>query len=309
MKEHCDLAVFLLYKNFLKYFHEKINSKMCKWAITTYKLSTLFILSLLSISLNIRAQGNLLINPRRVIFEGDQKIQELTLANTGKDTARYLISMVEIRMKEDGSFEKIEQPDSGQQFASNYIRFFPHSVTLAPNESQVVKVQLIKTSLLKPGEYRSHMYFRAAPIEKPLGEAEPVKDSTNISVHLTLTFGMTIPIIIRVGEPDLKVSLSDASFRMANDSVPSLDVVFNRTGSMSVYGDLKVDYVSNQGKVTEVGTVKGIAVYTPLSNREFKVNLSNKSHVNYHSGKLHVVYSTQPDAKSLKLAEADVVLN
>ena len=68
------------------------------------------------------------------------------------------------------------QPDSGQQFADKYLRFFPRRVTLAPNESQMVKLQMVKTNELQPGEYRSHLYFRAVPKEQPLGESDPKKD-------------------------------------------------------------------------------------------------------------------------------------
>lgn len=254
------------------------------------------------------AQGNLLINPRRVVFEGRKKIMELNLANTGKDTARYVISLIEIRMKQDGSFEKIDQPDSGQNFASSYIRFFPRSVTLAPNEAQVVKVQVVKADQLLAGEYRSHIYFRAVPQEMPLGETESHKDSSGISVLLTPIFGISIPVIIRVGESTAQVTLSDLSLQMANDSTPIMNILFNRTGNMSVYGDLKIDYISAQGKITQVGEVKGIAVYTPNLSRQFRMNLNKISGIDYHSGKLHAVYSTQVNSKSLKIAEAELNL-
>lgn len=48
--------------------------------------------------------------PRRVVFEGAKKYEELNLANTGKDTARYVISLIHVRMKEDGSFIEINEP-------------------------------------------------------------------------------------------------------------------------------------------------------------------------------------------------------
>ena len=88
-------------------------------------------------------QGNLIIIPRRVVFEGSKRTQELNLANTGTDTAKYLISVIQYRMKEDGTFENITQPDSGQNFADKNFRFFPRSVVLAPNEAQTVKVQIM----------------------------------------------------------------------------------------------------------------------------------------------------------------------
>jgi len=256
----------------------------------------------------IYAQGNLLVTPRRVVFDGQKSTQELNLANTGKDTARYLISMIEIRMKEDGTFEKITQPDSGQHFASTYLRFFPRSVTLAPGEAQAVKVQLTRTGQLAPGEYRSHLYFRAVPVEKPLGFEDGKKDSDNLSVHLTPVFGISIPALIRIGTPDTEVKIDEVSLNLQDEEAPSLQMAFKRNGNMSVYGDLFVDFISDKGKTTRVGNIKGIAVYTPTKSRQFRVKLDNVKGVNYHEGKLHIVYTTPAEAKSSKIAETEYVL-
>ena len=196
----------------------------------------------------------------------------------------------------------------GQQFADKNIRFFPRSVTLGPNEAQAIKVQLIKTSELTPGEYRSHFYFRAIPKSKPLGEEEVVSDTSTISVKLTPVFGITIPVIIRVGENTSKVTLSGLSFQMTNDTVPRLSLTFNRTGNMSVYGDLAVDHVSPQGKITRVGVANGIAVYTPNTTRRFQFNLNNLPGIDYKSGTLKIMYSAPSDVKPARYAEAELEL-
>ena len=255
------------------------------------------------------AQGNLLITPRRVVFEGSKKSLDLNLANTGQDSATYAISLVQIRMKEDGVFETVTEPDPGQQFADKNIRFFPRSVTLGPNEAQVVKVQVIKANELAPGEYRSHFYFRAVPKAKPLGEAEPVSDTTTISVKLTPVFGITIPVIIRVGDNATKVTLTDLTFLTVNDTIPRVGMTFNRTGNMSVYGDISVDYVSTSGKITRVGVANGIAVYTPNSIRRFQFNLNKVPGIDFKSGTLRIIYSAPSDVKPARYAEAELLLH
>jgi hypothetical protein len=256
------------------------------------------------------AQGNLLIMPRRVVFEGSKKSEDLTLVNTGKDTAKYVISIVQMRMKEDGSFETITKPDSGQNFADKYLRYFPRTVTLGPNETQLVKMQVSKADKLAPGEYRSHIYFRAVPKEKPLGETDVIKDTASgVSIRLNPVFGITIPVIIRVGENNTTVKLSDLSFEMVKDTLPRFKMMFKRSGNMSVYGDVEVNYISAQGKVTRVAMVKGIAVYTPISNRTFEFNLDRVPGINWHSGKLHVIYETPVDIKAVKLAEMEIALH
>lgn len=272
-------------------------------------LVTGLILFQVFLPLNMMAQGNLLITPRRVVFEGNKRSMDLNLANIGNDTATYAISLVQIRMTDEGTFETITEPDEGQMFASPYLRYFPRSVTLGPNESQTVKIQLIKTGNLQPGEYRSHFYFRAVPEQKPLGEekkAEP--DPSSISVQLTPVFGITIPVIIRVGQPSVKMTLTDLALMYQNDTIPRLQLTFNRSGNYSVYGDIAVDYISPQGVVTRVGIANGVAVYTPNQKRRFEFNLINTAGLDLKNGKLKVTYSASSDVRPEKYAEAELIL-
>jgi P pilus assembly chaperone PapD len=274
---------------------------------TNYIAALLSILAFLPT--NAIAQGNLLITPRRVVFEGNVKSIDLNLANSGQDTATYAISLVQIRMKDEGGFETITEPDPGQLFADKNIRFYPRTVTLGPAEAQVIKVQLIKPNELAAGEYRSHFYFRAVPRTKPLGEEEAPKDSSTISVQLTPIFGITIPVIIRVGENNSKVTLSDIKFQNVNDTIPRISFTFNRTGKMSVFGDIAVDYISPQGKISRVGIANGIAVYTPNLIRHFQFNLNKIPGIDYKSGTLKIIYSAPSDVKPVKYAEAVLNLN
>jgi hypothetical protein len=256
----------------------------------------------------VSAQGNLLVTPRRVVFENGSRIKELNLANIGKDTAKYIISLMEIRMKEDGNFEQITEPDSGQLVASKNLRIYPRTVSIPPGEAQMVKVQLIRDAELTGGEYRSHIYIRSVPNEKPLGEQDTSQKPTDISVKLTAIFGLSIPAIVRVGENDTKVSIEDPSFVLMEDKNPKLSVTLNRSGMMSSYGDLTVECVSPKGKVTQVGIVKGIAVYTPNKRRRFQMDLDSTQDVDYHNCKLHIVYQTQKDAKTQDFAETELAL-
>ena len=253
------------------------------------------------------AQGNLLITPKRIVFEGNKKSEEINLANIGKDTANYIISVIQIKMNEDGTFEKITIPDSAQNFADKNIRFFPRSVTLGPNEAQSVKVQITKTNEMAIGEYRSHLYFRANPAPTPLGEEVVDEKDSVLSVRLTPIFGISIPVIIRKGVSTAAVNISKLSMDYQKEKNTSVNITFNRTGNMSVYGDVIVNHISAEGKVTLVGLVKGMAVYTPNSVRRFHLVLDNSGVVNYHEGKLRVVYSDQ-SSKPITLAEAEIEL-
>ena len=170
-------------------------------------------------------------------------------------------------------------------------------------------MQLVKTDKLEAGEYRSHIYFTSVPNQKALGAKDELpKDTAALSVQLIPQFGITIPVLIRVGQSTTKVNISDLSLEKVNDSIQKLYMIFNRSGNFSVYGDIEVNYISPQGKSITVGFAKGFAVYTPNPVRQFQLNLKKTSGVDFHSGKLKVSYVPQSDVKAGKFAEAELVL-
>jgi len=95
---------------------------------------------------------------------------------------------------------------------------------------------------------------------------------------------------------------------MVNDTIPQISMVFNRTGNMSVYGDISVDYISTQGKTTRVGIANGVAVYTPNTKRIFRFNLNKLPGVDFRTGTLRVIYSSSSDVRPVRLTEAELPL-
>jgi P pilus assembly chaperone PapD len=59
------------------------------------RLLILLLISFLGISMQSIAQGDLLITPKRIVFEGNKQKETLNLANMGKDTATYSISFMQ----------------------------------------------------------------------------------------------------------------------------------------------------------------------------------------------------------------------
>jgi hypothetical protein len=183
----------------------------------------------------------------------------------------------------------LQKPGQGQLFASPYLRFYPRNVTLAPNESQVVKVQLTKTNELQPGEYRSHLYFRSIKQEsKTAEEYKTVTDSKSLSFSITPVYGISIANIIRVGNPDLKIDIQNATFS-GSGNLPVLSMEFYLNGSKSAYGDIVVTHIAPDGKKTKVASIKGLAIYVPEKMRKTKLQLKELG-VNYNTGKLIIEY-------------------
>ena len=272
---------------------------MIKKLLSPLLLLFIFIFS----GLTTYAQGDLMIMPKRLVFDGSERSQEINLANTGSDTAVYAISFVNYKMTEKGNFEQVEEPEDGQRFAEDFLRYFPRRVSLAPNEAQTIRVQLTRTGNLEQGEYRSHMYFRAVEEQTALG-AEEAEESEGISINIKTVFGISIPIIVREGNSTTKIDLNELSLNMEGEN-PKLSLVINRSGNMSVYGNLTATHIAPDGTETEVGMVKGVSVYTPNSKRYFSFELRNAAEVDLTSGVLKVSYS---EDKGDTLATSEIEL-
>ena len=85
-------------------------------------------------------------------------------------------------------------------------------------------------------------------------------------------------------------------------------MTFNRSGNMSVYGDLTVDHVSSSGVLTRVGIANGVAIYTPNTIRKFNLNLVSENKVDFSSGTLKVYFSAPSDVEQARYAEAELIL-
>ncbi|MCC9135774.1 hypothetical protein ACFSKU_17270 [Pontibacter silvestris] len=274
------------------------------------KLFTLSLSLLLPTFYSVNAQ-DLQLLPMRVVFEGSNQVEVLNVINSGADTSTYSISFIQYRMTENGAMESITAPDSGQQFADKNIRYFPRKVRLAPGEAQAVKVQVYRASQLAPGEYRSHLYFKKEMDEAPFGTITDQADQTEsegISMQIVPVFGITIPVIIRAGAASAQVELSDLSLVRDEKGNSLLNLKLNRTGNKSVYGKLEVQHIAPTGEKTQVGLVKGVAVYTPNTARTFLLSLAQEAVTNYQAGKLLVVYRDMEGNKETVLAQAALQL-
>lgn len=271
-----------------------------------YILLILFLM--ISISPKSSAQGDLLVTPKRIVFEGNLQKAELTLMNIGKDTSKYSLSFRQYKMTEQGKLVLTEKQDSGQLIAEPYLRFFPREVILAPGEPQVVMMQCRKKPDMPSGEYRSHLWFRNEKDYKALIQDKPSLDSTQLSVSVTAIFGITIPIIIRNGEVTASASLSDLRLEIEKDTIQYLKLSVNRSGNGSLNGKISVDYLTPEGNSYKLGTMN-VSVYTSTNRRNIAIKLNKMPLMPLKTGNLRVRYTSPDDAKYLLYAEAVLPLS
>lgn len=267
-------------------------------------LFLLFVLS--SISFDAFAQGDLLVYPTRLVFSGTQeRVKILNFRNQGQDSATYKLSYIENQMMEDGNLKIVETPDEGQLIASPFLRFYPRSITLAPGESQTVKIQLSRTNNLEKGEYRSHLYIRAEEKPQVLEEKDSLEKPESISIQLKAIYGISIPNIIRVGDTKVAAKLDEISVSHDNN-YPFLSMKVIREGNQSLNGVLEVAHVSPDGIRTTVGK-KAVVIYTPIGLQKINMKLEKREGINFNSGRLEIIL-TDIEGESRILASENLDL-
>ena len=267
----------------------------------------LLLILIVTLTLKMFAQGDLLITPKRIVFEGNNQKAELNLMNTGTDTAIYSVSFRNYNMTEQGKLALIEKPDTTQMFAEPYLRVFPRQVTLAPGEGQVIMLQCRRTADMIAGEYRSHLWFRDEKNYAPMGKENQSLDQNQLSVSVTAIFGITIPVIIRVGASSVSATLSDLKLETNEDTIQNLKLTINRKGNISINGKLKVEYIPSKGKSCQVALMN-VGIYTNLNKRDISIKLNNPNGQDLRSGKLKVRYTSPDDAKYVVYAEGELDL-
>lgn len=255
----------------------------------------IFSTMLILISLSSYAQSDLLIFPKRIVFDGNhQKVKKVYVTNNGIETATYKISYIELDMDKEGKLVELDTIYDNQNIASKNLRIYPRHITLLPGESQVVKVQLVNERNIKEGEYRSHLYFRSIPNPKnidQLSNGHELED--NIRINLNYVYGISIANIIRVGNPNVEVSIESFKLEHIKEQDISVSMSFERRGNISSYGHIEFEYISPNGKIVHLKTIKGFAVYAPGNLRRAHFGLSTLDGLDLNNGKIRATYKEE----------------
>ncbi len=214
------------------------------------------------------ASGDLLVAPTRVVLDGSRGT-EVVLNNIGSTPATYRISLEIKRMTPLGGLDEIEESafSAAERAALDMISFSPRRVTLPPNQPQVIRIGVRSPEGVEPGEYRAHMLFRAVPDTVAATDRAAAAPGSGVSVALTPIYGITIPVIIRIGDLAATASIGEARIETEDDqALFSFDLT--RTGNRSVYGDIEV---TRPGVAEPLFLARGIAVYPEVSGRKVAI--------------------------------------
>lgn len=278
-------------------------------AVNYYLLTVMFLIILLSLVLE--AEANVTVSPTRLILENGERSATIKLINPDNETAAYRISFVNMKMTAAGDFEEVEASDNRAERLESYlaqdlIRYSPRQVSLPPKQAQLVRLQVMLPADLEDGEYRSHILFQEIPNQNQ--EQTENEEATGINISLRAIYGVSIPVIIRHGETQVDVEISNLKLkRNPENSTSDLSLVIQRSGNQSVYGDIEVTFLPDEGESRLIGALRGTAIYTNIEKREYNVSLNPDDFI-LQNGILKVVYKQTAAEGGKILAEKELNL-
>lgn len=249
--------------------------------------------------------AELLLSPTRVVLEGGKRYVTVIVRNNGDGVGRYKIDLVDTIMHENGGISMREDGSKDEFSAIDLLSISPRSMTLKPDESQNVRILVKMKDDLPDGEYRSHLRVKMTENDLDLATGKPAAQE-GASVVLKPLMTTVIPVIIRKGKTDFKVSIDDAKLVMGGGEgkeIPEVKTVFGFSGNRSVIGDIKVTQVLPDGKDTELAFFRGIAIYRGVARREQAVALKIPEGVDLRKGELRINFLSQEKEGSQVLAE------
>lgn len=243
--------------------------------------------------------GDLLVAPTRIVLDG-RRGTEVILNNIGDDVATYRVSAELRRMTPDGKLVDVDAPNDKEKAAQEMLLFAPRRVTLPPNQPQAIRLSARAPAGLPDGEYRIHMLFRAVPPPRPQVAPQKVE---GVAFALTPIYGVTIPVIVRLGNLQAKAAVSNVR-KIEEDGKPAIALDISRSGDRSTFGDIRV---LKAGVSDPIALLRGIAVYTEVGERSVVVPIDPEQ-LPHASGQVTVQYVETTDTGPVTIAETSAVL-
>lgn len=220
--------------------------------------------------------GDINLFPKRVVIDERSRIASVGLYNRAAAPGEYEITVSDMAMQRDGRLIELatvqdEAARNAVHTASGFLRWSPRHVALPASEAQMVRIMARVPPELPPGEYRSHFTVVSVPPETggtSIDEAAGGETGGGIGVRIVPRFGISIPVIVRVGETTLTAGFKDLALNTAPGTPLALALTLTREGTRSAFGDI---IITAPGAKKPVAEIKGIGVYTEIAERAVQV--------------------------------------
>lgn len=218
-------------------------------------------------------QANLLLAPKRVVFEGRTRSATLAVVNTSRETRTFQLSWKMVAVDEKGMPHTVPLVENAHS-VSKMVVFSPRRVTIPGNGRQSVRLSLRRPADLPPGEYRGHLVFSSNTGEE---DEMSLSAGKGVSIGLKIGIGMSIPVIVRQGDvaPE-SVSIQNVSLSSDPNGNQSLQLFLMHSAGKgaSAYGNVRAYARAENGKdETLVAASPNVSLYTEQAKRVMTMSL------------------------------------
>ena len=233
------------------------------------------------------------ITPKRLTFDRTHRNGAVFILNQGTEPVTVDLSISDRVMLPDGQIFPAEAADkrddvraavANLKSAKDLVQVSPRRVTLLPGRPQTVRVRLGALPDPAAGEHRSHLTVTTIP-PRDAGttpEAAAAGAQNQLSFQIIAVYGLSIPLIVRPGDADVRATIEGAHVEVAEPSadrpkdkrvtLAAFDLV--RQGSSSAYGNFEVRVAGERRGAEPLGVVRGVAVYPEIARRAVRIPLS-----------------------------------
>jgi len=214
--------------------------------------------------------ANLSFSKNHILLNEIKKDDSFDITNTCNKKMEYSAKLINYKQLKNGIYLDLEQSEKIMS-ADNLLYFNPRNFVLNENGIQNIRIK-IKDKIyatLPDGEYRTHILVKEKKhfaIHEDISEArEQLRKSSSKRLNMEVVglFGMSIPIVIRKGNLNLKTKIRNLTLLTGKDNKhPILRLELSRYGNKSVRGNVIVDSPDNK----KVGAIYNFAIY-PENNR------------------------------------------
>lgn len=241
--------------------------------------------------------ANLNISPKRVTFDRADRTATVYVFNQGTATATFDIALVDRVMLPDGQIMAVTEAQTHPEdkdtldklkSAQGMLVATPRRATLEPGKGQTIRIRAAPTAAgggpPANGEYRTHLTVTTIP-PRDVGltaEQAAALNPQELRFQINSVFGLSIPVILRVGAADVRGEIQNVKLTTQNvspdgvappkpTSVLSFQLV--RLGPNSLFGNLEVRGSKDRPTADPLGAARGIGVYPEIDRRQVQLPL------------------------------------
>lgn len=250
-------------------------------------------------SAGFAAKASLILHPTQLFISEDERDQSVRIINNGDATGVFEVSWVDYVMKPDGGFEEWSGEQPAEWSLQEKVRYSPRRVTLAPGESQNVKIMIRRKAPPPATEYYSHLkvIIATANLDE---EVEEDLTPNATSVEVKTRSGISVPVIWRNPSVAPKATMPEAHMDW---QAKKLTLRLERQSGVSTRGYIHV--LKNSAKNSIVEPVHAV-IYPSVDYRLVSIPMADSGVK--QGDKLTLIYSEELESLSPELARYELQL-